>query len=214
MMNKSTAPGEKRPSGWISFLLDFGPLVAFFVAFKFGQSDVDPFQGILYGTITFMVTITAAILVSFLVFKRVTPMQWISAVLILGFGALTIYLHDPVFIQMKPTIIYLGFAALLLGGWIRRKALLKYAFAAAFKGLTEEGWLTLSRNWGLFFVIMALTNEVMRASLSFEMWLTIKTWGLTLLSLLFGFANIPMLLKHGLALDEPSEAAVPPPGVE
>ena len=185
-MSKAASSGEKQQSGWMSFLLDFGPLVAFFAAFKLGQSDTDPFQGILYGTITFMVTITIAIVVSMLLFKKVTPMQWISAVLILGFGALTVYLHDPVFIQVKPTIIYLGFAALLLGGWVRGKPLLRYAFAAAFDGLNEEGWLKLSRNWGLFFVAMALTNEAMRAWLSFEMWLTVKTWGLTVLSLLFG----------------------------
>lgn len=213
-MNESTSSGVKKQSGWISFLLDFGPLVAFFVAFKLGQSDVDPFQGILYGTVTFMVTITASILISLIAFKRVTPMQWISAVLILGFGALTIYLHDPVFIQIKPTIIYLGFATLLLGGWMRGKPLLRYAFAAAFEGLSEEGWLKLSRNWGLFFVVMALTNEAMRAWLSFEMWLTVKTWGLTILSLLFGVANFPMLLKNGLSVEESTEAAAPPPGAE
>jgi len=213
-MSKAASSGEKQQSGWMSFLLDFGPLVAFFAAFKLGQSDTDPFQGILYGTITFMVTITIAIVVSMLLFKKVTPMQWISAVLILGFGALTVYLHDPVFIQVKPTIIYLGFAALLLGGWVRGKPLLRYAFAAAFDGLNEEGWLKLSRNWGLFFVAMALTNEAMRAWLSFEMWLTVKTWGLTVLSLLFGLANIPMLLKHGLALEEASDASAPPAGGE
>ncbi|MBC2777688.1 inner membrane-spanning protein YciB [Parasphingopyxis marina] len=205
---------SKAQSGWISFLLDFGPLVAFFTAFKLAQSDEDPFQGILIGTITFMVAITAAIVFSVIAYKKVTPMQWISAVLILGFGALTVYLHDPVFIQIKPTIIYLGFAALLLGGWLRGTPMLRYAFAAAFQGLTEKGWLKLSRNWGLFFVFMALANEAMRASLSFEMWLTVKTWGLTVLSLLFGIANIPMLLKHGFTLEEASEAAAPPAGGE
>lgn len=213
-MNDLTSSDVKKHPGWISFLLDFGPLVAFFVAFKLGQSDADPFQGILYGTVTFMITITAAILFSLVAFKRVTPMQWISAVLILGFGALTIYLHDPVFIQIKPTIIYLGFAALLLGGWMRKKPLLRYAFAAAFEGLNEEGWLKLSRNWGLFFVAMALTNEAIRAWFSFEMWLTVKTWGLTILSLLFGIANFPMLLKHGFSVEESTEAAAPPPGTE
>ena len=213
-MSEATSADGEKTSGWISFLLDFGPLVAFFVAFKLGQSDTDPFQGILYGTVTFMVTITAAILFSLIVFKRVTPMQWISAVLILGFGALTIYLHDPVFIQLKPTIIYLGFAALLLGGWLRKKPLLRYAFAAAFEGLNEEGWLKLSRNWGLFFLAMALTNEAMRAWMTFEMWLTVKTWGLTILSLVFGIANFPMLLKHGFSVEESAEAVAPPPGAE
>ncbi|MCA1749359.1 MAG: septation protein IspZ [Sphingomonadales bacterium] len=183
-----------------------------FLAFKLGQTEGEPFRGILIGTVTFMVAITAAIVFSMIAYRKVTPMQWLSAVLILGFGALTVYLHDPVFIQVKPTIIYSGFALLLLGGWLRGAALLQYVFAAAFKGLTREGWLKLSRNWGLFFVAMALANEAMRATLSFEMWLTVKTWGLTLVSLAFGFAQIPMLLKHGLVVEETKDAAAPPVG--
>jgi len=214
IMEETKAPPPKPKAGWMSFLLDFGPLVAFFVAYKFGQSDSDAFRGIVFGTVTFMIAMIAAVVISMIVLKRVTPMQWISAVLILGFGGLTVYLHDPVFIQIKPTIIYVGFAALLLVGWLRGKALLRYAFAAAFQGLTEEGWLKLSRNWGLFFVFMAITNEALRSTLSFEMWLTVKTWGLTILSLIFGFANIPMLLKHGLATGEATDAAAPPAGTE
>jgi len=67
-----------------------------------------------------------------------------------------------------------------------------------FPGLDEDGWLKLSRNWALFFVALAIVNEVMRATLTFETWLTTKVWGVPIVSLIFAAANIPMLLRHGL----------------
>jgi intracellular septation protein len=121
---------------------------------------------------------------------------------VIGFGALTIYFHDARFIQIKPTIIYAAFAALLLGGWLRGKPLLKYLLQAAYDGLNDTGWLALSRNWGLFFVGMALTNEALRATLDFDMWLTVKTWGVTGLSFLFAMSQVPLLLRHGLILKD------------
>jgi intracellular septation protein len=202
-------PREHR-NGWFSFLLDFGPLLAFFLAYQLGKSDTDPFQGILIGTVTFMVTITIAIIASIMIVKKVTPMQWISAVLVLGFGGLTVYLHDPVFIQLKPTIIYTGFAALLLGGYLRGHAMLKYALGPAMQGLTDEGWIKLSRNWGLFFIFMAFANEAMRYALTFETWLTVKTWGLTILALAFNFSQVPLMLRHGFGAEEATEPVIPP----
>jgi len=118
------------------------------------------------------------------------------------FGGLTIWFHDQRFIQIKPTIIYLFFATLLIGGLARGKPLLKYLLQAAYDGLSEEGWRKLSRNWAIFFIAMAGANEVMRETLSFETWLSVKVWGVTIVSFLFAAANIPMLLKHGLVLEK------------
>ena len=133
---------------------------------------------------------------------KISPMMWMSAVLILGFGALTIYFNDPRFIQHKPTIIYSGFALILFGGLLRGKAMLKSLLQAAFEGLTDEGWLKLSRNWAIFFAAMALINELMVATMSFDWWLTIKVWGVPAISFLFAMANIPMLMKYGFAVEE------------
>jgi intracellular septation protein len=122
--------------------------------------------------------------------------------LILFFGGLTIYFHDQRFIQIKPTIIYAFFALMLFAGLMRGKPLLKILLQAAYDGLTDEGWLKLSRNWAFFFVGMAVANEVMRRSMSFDAWLAVKVWGVTIVSVLFAGANIPMLLRHGLDLGE------------
>ena len=80
--------------------------------------------------------------------------------------------------------------------------MLKSLLQAAFEGLSDEGWLKLSRNWGLFFLAMAAINELMVATLSFDCWLTIKVWGVTTVSFIFAMANIPMLMKHGFSVEE------------
>jgi intracellular septation protein A len=198
---------ETKGSSW-TMLLDYGPLIVFFVAYKLAGSGL---QGSLVATFAFMVAVLISIVVGLTVVKRVSPMVWISTILILGFGAITLYLRDPKFIQMKPTFIYIGFAALLGGGLLRGKALLKWLFGPVFPGLTEEGWRKLSRNWALFFLALAIANEVMRATLSFDTWLTVKVWGVTVVSILFAIANMPMLLRHGLDPEKKADAIAETP---
>ena len=190
----------KRPHGGLTFAVDFGPLLIFFLAYKFaGPGGI---ASMVIATIAFMVAIVIAVAVGLFVFRRVSPMTWISAILVIGFGGLTIYLRDPKFIQLKPTIIYLLFAGALLIGLARRKAVLRWLFGPIFPGLTDAGWLKLTRNWALFFLLLAGVNEVLRATLSFDTWLTIKVWGVTIASLIFAAANLPMLLRHGLDPEE------------
>lgn len=202
----TAADGAKKPSALLNFLLDFGPLLAFFAAYKI--------SGVIIGTLAFMVAIVLALVISLVKVGRVSPMTWISAVLVLGFGGLTLWFHDPKFIQVKPTIIYAGFSLLLFGGLAMKRPLLKYVFGPIFEGLTELGWLKLSRNWAIFFAVMAGLNEVLRQMLTFDTWLSIKVWGVTVLSVLFAWANIPMLLRNGFSLGDPAdETPVPPPSL-
>jgi intracellular septation protein len=204
-----TAPAKPK-HGKLSFALDFGPLLLFFLASKLGSSPTDPKQGAIVGTATFMVAILIATIVSKWKLGKISPMLKLTAALGIFFGALTVWFNDERFIQIKPTIIYAFFAALLIGGWFRGKALLKYVLEAAYDGLSDEGWLKLSLSWGLFFAALAVANEAMRTMLDFDLWLTLKVWGVTILTFLFAMANVPMLLKHGLKLgDEPE---VPPQG--
>ncbi|MDQ3078958.1 MAG: septation protein IspZ [Pseudomonadota bacterium] len=174
-------------------------MLIFFLAYKFaGPGGI---ASMIIATIAFIVAIIIAIAVGLIVFRRVSPMTWISAALIIGFGGLTIYLRDPKFIQLKPTIIYLLFAGSLLIGLALRKAVLRWLFGPIFPGLSEVGWLKLTRNWALFFLLLAGVNEFMRATLSFDTWLTVKVWGVTLATLIFAGANVPMLMRHGLDPD-------------
>ena len=199
--------------GWLNFAIDFGPLLVFFLTYKFSSGGTGAFAattGAIKGTVAFMVAIIVAMIVSKWKLGRISPMLWMSSILVLGFGALTIWFHDERFIVMKPTIIYAAFAALLLGGWLLKKPMLKYLLQSALEGVTERGWLLLSRNWGLFFAALGVANHVMyeliqAKQMSFDLWLTIKVWGVTALSFLFTLTQVPVMLKHGLAVPESAD---------
>lgn len=196
------APGPKG-EGWLPMALDFGPLLIWFLSYRIAKwhfGAAEHLQSTIASTAVFMAAIVVAVIVSRLKLGRVSPMLWLSAVLVVFFGGLTIYLRDQSFIQAKPTIIYAFFALMLLGGWLRGKPLLRYLLQSAYNGLDEKGWLKLSRNWGLFFIGLALANEAMRAALSFDTWLTIKVWGVTFATFVFGLVNLPMMMRHGLNL--------------
>ena len=186
---------KTEPQGPMRLIIDFGPLVVFFATFKISGGGL---HGTLVATVAFMAAVLIATVAALAVFRRMTPMLMLSTALILTFGAITLYFKDPRFIQMKPTLYYGVLAAFLFIGLLRGKPLLRWLFGPIFPGLSDEGWLKLSRNWAIFFVVLGIANEVMRATLTFDQWLTAKVWGVPIVSLLFAAANIPMLLRHGL----------------
>ncbi|MEM6584545.1 MAG: septation protein IspZ [Pseudomonadota bacterium] len=214
-MTDEPAPQTKKPApGWLNFVIDYGPLAVFLIVYRRmapAEFSADAeLTAIIYGTGAFMAAAVAALIASRTLLGKVSPMLWFSTVLIVGFGALTIAFGDPTFVQLKPTIIYsvLG-VAVVIGLW-RKTALLKILREAAFEGLTEEGWLKLSRNWAIFFLFLAGLNEVLRALYNeangeFETWLWAKFAVFLPLTFLFTFANSPMLLKHGLDVGQNEE---------
>ena len=185
----------KEPHGVMRLVVDFGPLVVLFATYKLTGGGL---HGTLVATGAFMVAVLIAIGAALAVFRKVTPMLLLSTGLILTFGTVTLYLRDPRFIQMKPTLYYAVLATMLFIGLLRGKPLLRWLFGPIFPGLDDAGWMKLSRNWALFFVVLGVANEVMRATLTFDTWLTAKVWGVPIVSLIFAAANIPMLLRHGL----------------
>jgi len=190
---------KTEPQGPMRLIIDFGPLVVFFATFKISGGGL---HGTLVATVAFMAAVLIATIAALAVFRRMTPMLMLSTALILTFGAITLYFKDPRFIQMKPTLYYGVLAAFLFIGLLRGKPLLRWLFGPIFPGLSDEGWLKLSRNWAIFFVALGAANEVMRATLTFDQWLTLKVLGVPIVSLVFAAANIPMLLRHGLEADD------------
>ncbi|WAT18633.1 septation protein IspZ [Aurantiacibacter sp. MUD11] len=212
-----TEPKQKPKSGWLNVAVDYGPLLVFFLVYKYyspdnaGEDTAGEILAVINGTGAFIVASLIALAVSKLRLGKVSPMLWVSTTLIVGFGALTIYFQDERFIQWKPTIIYVLFAAFLLGGYARGKSLLKVLLEAAFEGLSDEGWLKLSRNWGLFFIVLAVVNTALLFTVSFETWLAAKLWLFLPLTFLFTFTQVPMLMRHGLSLEDTEEVVQNPP---
>lgn len=208
---------QHKPSGWLNVAIDYGPILVFFLVYRWSKPDGDSPSGEIFAVIqstgAFIVAAIAALIFSKWKLGKVSPMLMLSTALIVGFGALTIWLRDERFIQLKPTIIYVFFAIALIGGWLRGKALLQTLLEAAFEGLDREGWLKLSRNWGIFFLVLAGLNEALRYWLTFGDWLWAKLWVFMPLSFLFTFTQIPMLLRHGLNTEglKEEEANPPPP---
>lgn len=202
-------PAERPKSSWINLFVDFGPLIVFFLAYRHYAPKGDEGFGIVLavtkGTAAFMVATLIALVISKWRLGRISPMVWLSTVLILGFGALTVLLNDPFWIQIKPTAVYLMFAAVLFAGLVNGKPMLRYLLQSAFEGLDHEGWMKLSRNWAIFFLFLAGLNEVLRQVLTFGGWLQAKVWGFTALSFIFTFSQLPMILRHGLADDAKEE---------
>jgi len=168
-------------------MLDLGPLFVFFLAFEF--------RGIFVATGIFMVAVLAALAVGWHLEKRLSPIPLITAVLVIIFGGLTLYLRNDVFIKMKPTVLYTIFGATLLGGLAFNRLFIKYVFTEAFD-LTEKGWRGLTWRWGVFFLILAVLNEAVWRNTSTATWVSFKVWGIMSMIFLFALAQTPFLLKH------------------
>jgi intracellular septation protein len=207
---------KKAAAGWLNLLIDYGPLGIFFAVYwLYAPADKADSLGVVLAVVrstgAFIVAAMAALAASKLLLGKISRMLLLSTILIVGFGGLTVFLRDPFYVQVKPTVLYLFFGAVLLIGWLRGKALLQWLLEAAFEGLNDEGWLKLSRNWGLFFLFFAALNETLRHMLSFGDWLTAKLWVFMPLSFLFTFTQLPMLLRHGLAAGAEDEVVENPP---
>jgi len=207
----SAGPGSSKPgpSTQVSLALDYGPIVLFFLA-NF-LAPVDKSERIYVATGVFMVAMIAAMLISKLRFGRISPLLWFSGVMVLGFGAVTIWLQDERFIKIKPTIYYSLVAGLLFFGLRTGRNLLKLVLGAAYPGLSDRGWALLTRNWILLFLAMAALNEAIWRNTSTDFWAASKLWLFIPATFLFIIANVPMLLRHGLTLEEPAEVPPPPP---
>jgi intracellular septation protein len=171
----------------LKLALDVGPLILFFAA--------NARFGIYAATATFMVAVVVALAVSYALTRHWPIMPIVTAIVVLVFGGLTLALHDELFIKLKPTIIYLLFASLLLGGLAFRKPLLGMVFDSVFN-LTEEGWRKLTVRWALFFFVLAVLNEIVWRTQTTDFWVSFKLFGVVPLTLLFGALQIRLLTKY------------------
>jgi intracellular septation protein len=174
--------------------LDFGPLVLFFVANSRG--------GIFVATATFMVAVIAALAVQYVLVRRIPIVPLVTAGIVLVFGTLTLWLHDETFIKVKPTIIYAMFAAILFAGLITGRPLFALVLDGAFH-LTDAGWKKLTWRWGVFFLALAVLNEIVWRSVSTDAWVAFKTFGFVPLTVIFALAQTPVFRRYAAKAPEP-----------
>src|SRR5262245_46762650 len=188
MADETTKPhSDANAKPLLKLLVELGPLVAFFLVYSRA--------GIYWATGMLMVATVASLVASRALFGRLLAMPVVTAVLVVVFGGLTFWLDDPRFIKIKPTIINLLFAGVLLAGLIMRKPLLKMLFGEAFN-LTEEGWRKLSVRWTLFFLVLAALNEIVWRNFSEAAWVNFKVFGILPLTLVFAMAQMGLIKRH------------------
>jgi intracellular septation protein len=157
---------------------------------------------IFVATGAFMAAMIAAMIYSQVRYRRISPLLLFSGFMVIVLGGLTIWLRNDVFIKMKPTVYYLLVSGLLAFGLATGRPLLKAVLGSTYPGLDSAGWTKLTRNWAIFFAGMAVLNEAVWRNSSTDFWVGFKLWGAIPLTLLFALANMPMLLRHGLAREE------------
>lgn len=170
----------------LKLLVELGPLLVFFLT--------NAWAGLYWGTGVFIGATLVSLLASRLLFGRIPIMPLISGAFVVAFGGLTLYLHDDVFIKVKPTIVNTLFAAILFGGLLAGRPLLRHLFGEEFK-LTDEGWRKLTFRWACFFVALAILNEIVWRTMSSDAWVTFKVFGILPLTLAFAVAQIGLLKR-------------------
>jgi len=206
MMQIEQAPGTRgKPeiNPLLKLALELGPLIVFFFANARGAwlAEKIPALANLGGplfiaTLSFMIATGLSLSVSYALTRTLPIMPMVSGLVVLVFGTLTLYLQDETFIKMKPTIVNTLFGGILLAGLYFGKSLLGYVFDSAFK-LDAEGWRKLTLRWGLFFLVLAVLNEVVWRNFSTDFWVAFKVWGTMPLTLAFTMSQMPLILRHG-----------------
>jgi intracellular septation protein len=149
-----------------------------------------------------MAAVFIALAVSYAITRHIAVMPVVTAIIVLVFGSLTLVLHDELFIKLKPTIIYLLFAGTLAGGLMFGKPLLGTVFDSVFH-LTDEGWRKLTIRWILFFLLLAVLNEIVWRTQTTDFWVSFKLFGVVPLTLVFGALQYPLLMKY--SADKPKQ---------
>jgi len=207
---------KPKLSPGLRLALDLGPLILFFIAnmrpglfapllAPFLPPDLlnGPHAGIFTATAVFIPAVLIALAIGYAKTRHLPVMPVVTAIVVVVFGGATLILQDEEFIKLKPTIIYVLFGGVLIGGLAFGKPLLGMVFDSVFN-LTEEGWRKLTLRWALFFFALAILNEIVWRTQSTDFWVAFKVFGVVPLTFIFAALQYPLLTKY--TVTEPAEA--------
>jgi len=174
----------------LKLVIDLAPLLVFFAAYLTA--------GIYWATGVLMVTTVLSLAASRILLGHISATLIITTVLVVGFGALTLFFNDPRFIKVKPTIVNLLFAGFLLGGLLLKRPVLQTVLGDAIR-LSDIGWRKLTLRWAVFFLAMAALNEVVWRNFSEGAWASFKVFGILPLTLVFAVLQLGLMKRHEVA---------------
>lgn len=203
---------RKAPNPIVKLLLELGPLALFFVAnsrpslFHWLVGPILPESlpadkvGMLTSTAVLMIAVLVTVIVSWARTGRMPVVPVVTAVMVLVFGSLTLWLQDKTFIEIKLTIVYCLLGGALLGAMAFGKLILPLVLDIAIH-LDEAGWRSLTLRWGVFFFGLAGLNEILRHYLTWDQWVAFKSFGVLPLTILFALAQTPLIMRHETKTD-------------
>ena len=206
-MEFESAPNQsdRKPiNPLLKLALELGPLGVFFFANARGDWLAARFPAlgqlggpIFIATALFIGATLISLAFSLAITRRLPIMPFITGIVVLIFGGLTLWLQDDTFIKMKPTIVNVLFGSVLLGGLVFGKSFLGYVFDSVFR-LTDEGWQKLTLRWGIFFFVLAALNEIVWRSVSTDLWVDFKVFGIMPLTFAFTLFQLPLINRYAI----------------
>lgn len=190
----------------LKLALELGPIVLFFMGYKFFKNQTFQVFGADYsGFIVMTAVLVVMIVISSAILWRLTGslsrMQLMTLVLVVVMGGLSVYLNDERFIKMKPTALYLGFGSILGFGLMRGESYLRLVMEEAVP-MQPEGWMKLTRRFCVFFFAIAAANEFVWRNFSTDIWVDFKVWGFVPLTALFAVIQVMLLQKYVIEEDQ------------
>ena len=188
---------SKKKESIVKFVGDYLPIIVFFIAFKIPKNSfLNPsLEPLFFATISMVIVTIFSLILCYTLTKKISYIALFVALVVTVFGLLSFYLHDDFYIKIKPTIVNMVFAAILLIGYCLKKPMLAVIFDNKLS-MSNEAWLTLSKWWGFYFIFLAILNEIIWRNFSTELWVNFKVFGMMTLTVIFSLLQIPFMIRN------------------